>query len=112
MYWNQLRRIAYAFSSIVLMAGCSWLLHKLSTKHPKLLSGWQRMQQTKETKSVDYTIRVIAAKLIADGVTVRAESEEEALSRVEQRINSKLKLAGYEIQLEILETVNPALLAA
>ena len=62
MYWNQLRRIAYAFSSIVLMAGCSWLLHKLSTKHPKLLSGWQRMQQTKETKSVDYTIRVIAAK--------------------------------------------------
>ena len=112
MYWNQLRRVAYAFGSTVLMAGSSWLTHKTLNQAPQTAERLAENVQTNETKSADYTIRVIAAKLIADGVTVRAESEEEALSRVEQRINSKLKLAGYEIQLEILETVNPALLAA
>ena len=103
MYWNQLRRIAYAFSSTVLMAGCSWLTHKTLNQAPQATERLAENVQTKETKSADYTIRVIAAKLIADSVTVRAESEEEALARVEQRINPKLKLEGCEIQLKILE---------
>src|SRR2546426_1043698 len=71
MYWNQLRRIAYAFSSTVLMAGCSWLTHKTLNQAPQAAERLAENVQTKETKSADYTIRVIAAKLIADSVTVR-----------------------------------------
>ncbi len=57
---------------------------------------------------MDYTIRVIAARLVANAVIVSAQSEEEALAEVAQRLSPKLKREGYEIQLEILETVERA----
>ena len=52
---------------------------------------------------MDYTIRVIAARLVANAVIVSAQSEEEALAEVAQRLSPKLKREGYEFQLEILE---------
>jgi hypothetical protein len=61
---------------------------------------------------VQYTIRVIAAKLITDSLTVSAKSQKEALAKVEQRISSKLKREGYEFELEVLEAVDRARLAA
>jgi len=61
---------------------------------------------------VDYTIRVIAAKLITDSLTVRAKSQKEALAKVEQRISTRLRREGYEFQLEALEAVDRARLAA
>ena len=61
---------------------------------------------------MQYTIRVIAAKLITDSFTVRAKSQREALAKVEQRISPKLKREGYEFQLEVLEAVDRARLAA
>ena len=66
----------------------------------------------KGEQTVDYTIRVIATNLISGTVTVCAESKEEALGKVERRINPQLKKEGYEIQLEILATVDRAQLAA
>ena len=61
---------------------------------------------------MDYTIRVIAAKLITDSITVSAKSKEEALGKVEQRISPKLEREGYEFQLEVLKAVDRARLAA
>jgi len=61
---------------------------------------------------VQYTIRVIAAKLITDSLTVSAKSQREALARVEKRISPKLKREGYEFELEVLEAVDRARLAA
>jgi hypothetical protein len=61
---------------------------------------------------VQYTVRVIAAKLITDSLTVSAKSQKEALAKVEQRISSKLKREGYEFELEVLEAVDRARLAA
>ena len=61
---------------------------------------------------MNYTIRVIAAKLITDRITVSAKSEEAALAKVERRIGPKLRREGYEFQLEVLEAVNRARLAA
>jgi len=40
---------------------------------------------------MNYTIRVIATNLISGTVTVSAQSHAEALAKVEQRINPKLK---------------------
>jgi hypothetical protein len=57
---------------------------------------------------MDYTIRVVATNLISGTVTVSAQSEAEALAKVEQRINSELRQEGYEFQLEFLETVQQA----
>ena len=57
---------------------------------------------------MDYTIRVIATSLISGSVTVSAQSKAEALAKVEQQINPKLKQGGYEFQLEFLETVERA----
>jgi hypothetical protein len=55
-------------------------------------------------RTLEHTIRVIATNLISGTVTVRAESNAEALAEVEQRINPKLKQEGYEFQLvEFLE---------
>jgi hypothetical protein len=61
---------------------------------------------------MDYTIRVVATSLISGTVTVSAQSEAEALAKVEQRINPKLRQEGYEFQLEFLETVQRAQSAA
>jgi hypothetical protein len=61
---------------------------------------------------MDYTIRVIARSLISGTVTVSAQSKAEALAKVEQRINPKLRQEGYEFQLEFLETVEQAQSAA
>ena len=61
---------------------------------------------------MDYTIRVIAAKLITDSLSVRAKSQKEALAKVEQRISPKLKREGYEFELEVLDKVDRARLAA
>ena len=61
---------------------------------------------------MQYTIRVIAAKLITDSLTVSAKSKREALAKVEQRISPKLKREGYEFELEVLDTVDRARLAA
>jgi len=61
---------------------------------------------------VDYTIRVIASKLITDSLTVSAKSQKEALAKVEQRISPRLRREGYEFQLEVLEAVDRARLAA
>ncbi len=57
---------------------------------------------------MDYTIRVIATSLISGSVTVSAQSKAEALAKVEQQINPKLRQEGYEFQLELLETVERA----
>jgi hypothetical protein len=57
---------------------------------------------------MDYTIRVIATSLISGTVTVSAQSKAEALAKVEQQINPKLRQGGYEFQLEFLETVERA----
>lgn len=61
---------------------------------------------------MNYTIRVIATNLISGTVTVSAQSQGEALAKVEQRINPKLKQEGYEFQLEFLETAERAQSAA
>ena len=61
---------------------------------------------------MDYTIRVIAAKLITGSLTVSAKSQQEALAKVEQRISPRLRREGYEFQLEALEAVDRARLAA
>jgi len=61
---------------------------------------------------VQYTVRVIAAKLITDSLTVSAKSQKEALAKVEQRISPKLKREGYEFELEVLDKVDRARLAA
>jgi hypothetical protein len=53
---------------------------------------------------MDYAIRVIATSLISGTVTVSAQSKAEALAKVEQQINPKLRQEGYEFQLEFLET--------
>jgi hypothetical protein len=53
---------------------------------------------------MDYTIRVIATSLISGTATVSAQSEAEALAKVEKKINPKLRQGGYEFQLEFLET--------
>lgn len=55
-----------------------------------------------------YTVRVIATSLISGTATVSAQSKAEALAKVEQQINPKLKQEGYEFQLEFLETVELA----
>jgi hypothetical protein len=57
---------------------------------------------------MDYTVRVIATSLISGTATVNARSKAEALAKVEQQINPKLKQEGYEFQLEFLETVEQA----
>ncbi len=57
---------------------------------------------------MDYTVRVIATSLISGTATVSAQSKAEALAKVEQQINLKLKQEGYEFQLEFLETVELA----
>jgi hypothetical protein len=57
---------------------------------------------------MDYTVRLIATNLISGTVTVSAHSKEEALAKVEQRINPRLRQEGYEFQLEFLETVERA----
>ena len=61
---------------------------------------------------MDYTFRVIAAKLITDSLTVSAKSQKEALAKAEQRISPRLRREGYEFQLEVLEAVDRARLAA
>jgi len=40
------------------------------------------------------------------------KSQKEALAKVEQRINPRLRREGYELQLEVLEAVDRARLAA
>jgi hypothetical protein len=57
---------------------------------------------------MDYTIRVIATSLISGTVTVSAQSNAEALAKVEKKINPTLRQGGYEFQLEFLETVERA----
>ncbi len=54
---------------------------------------------------MDYNIRVIATSLISGSVTVSAQSKAEALAKVEQQINPKLRQGGYEFQLDFLEAV-------
>ena len=54
---------------------------------------------------MEYNVRVIATSLISGTVTVSAQSKAEALAKVEQQINPKLRQGGYEFQLEFLETV-------
>jgi len=58
---------------------------------------------------VVYTVRVVAANLITGTLSVCAKSEEEALSKAEQRISPGLKQEGYEFQLEVLEARDLAL---
>jgi len=57
---------------------------------------------------MDYIVRVIATSLISGTVTVNAQSKAEALAKIEQQINPKLRQEGYEFQLEFLETVERA----
>ena len=61
---------------------------------------------------MDYIIRVIATNQISGTVTVSARSREEALARVEQRLNPKLRQEGYEFQVEFLETAERSQLVA
>jgi hypothetical protein len=61
---------------------------------------------------MDYIIRVIATNQIIGTVTVSARSREEALARVEQRLNPKLRQEGYEFQVEFLETAERSQLVA
>ncbi|PYX86262.1 MAG: hypothetical protein DMG70_01070 [Acidobacteria bacterium] len=57
---------------------------------------------------MDYTLRVIATSLISGTVTISAQSKAEALAKIEQQINPKLRQEGYEFQLEFLETAEQA----
>ena len=59
-----------------------------------------------------YTVRVVATNLITETVSISAKSEEEALTKAQERISPELKQEGYEFQLDVLKTANLAQLAA
>ena len=59
-----------------------------------------------------YTVRVVATNLITETVSISAKSEEEALTKAQERISPELKQEGYEFQLDVLKAANLAQLAA
>jgi hypothetical protein len=58
---------------------------------------------TRRGINVHYKVRVIARSLVTRTVGIRAESEEEARAKVEQRITAKLKQMGYNFELHVVD---------
>jgi hypothetical protein len=58
-----------------------------------------------------YKVRVISRSLVTRTVGIRAESEEEARAKVEQRITAKLKQMGYDFELRVVDAKERARLA-
>ena len=59
-----------------------------------------------------YTVRVVATNLITETVSISAKSEEEALTKAQERISPELKQDGYEFQFDVLKAQDLARLAA
>lgn len=71
----------------------------------QLLNGGHKTS-VRGKRAPEHTVRVLAKNLIGGPVTVRAQSNAQALAEVEQRINPKQRQDDREFQrLEFLKTV-------